>query len=100
MLEKLRSINIDRMDIDEAIELAAFGKVAATTYGAYEVPVPDWLTDSLKTLDADIKRRRRDALEARLKTLQARKAALRSRDEERADIDAELARLSGVLGQP
>jgi hypothetical protein len=98
MLEKLRSVNVDKMDIDDLVELAAFGQLARTTYSAYEVPTPEWLTDALKTLDADIKRRRRDALEARRKQIKARRAGLRTAAEERADLDAEDARLAAALG--
>lgn len=100
MLEKLKALNLDRMDVDEAIELVTFGRVAEKTYSDYQVPSPEWLKDSIAALDGEIKRRRRDMLEARLKEVKARQTALKSREEKKAELDAELERLNAALGTP
>jgi hypothetical protein len=68
------------------------------TYTSYEVPAPSWLGDAIVTLDGEIKRRRRDMLEARRRELLANKAALKTREERRAENDAELERLNATLG--
>lgn len=97
MLDKIRTLNLERLDAEEAIELVAAGRAALTEYGRYSLPAPAWLTDGVNALDADIQRRRTDMLQARRKELLAKQAALKSREEQRADIEAELARLGELL---
>jgi hypothetical protein len=98
LLERLRNLNIDRIDIDDAIELVTFGRVAETTYSGYQVPTPAWLKDSITALDGEIKSRRRDMLLARQKEIAARLSALKTRDEKKAELEAEQAKLNDALG--
>ena len=98
MLERLRNLNIDRIDIDDAVELSTFGKLAAATYESYSVPTPGWLKDSLTALDGEIRSRRRDMLLARQKEVANRLGSLKTREEKRAELEAEQARLNDALG--
>lgn len=97
-LQKLRNVAVDRIDVDDAIELVTLGRAAASTYTAYQVPTPQWLTDGISTLDAEIKRRRRDMLESRAKEIDANLATLKTREEKRAELEAERAKLRDALG--
>lgn len=100
MLEQLRNINLDRLDIDRAVELATVGKQVAATYTEFKVPVPGWLNDALTKLHGEITRRRADMLAARRNEINASLAALRTRDERVNDLQAELAKLNDELGAP
>lgn len=97
MLERLKNLNIDRIDLDEAVALVAIGKMAQTTYAGFEVPAPRWLGESLETLSDEIRRRRREMLVARQRELAAQVSTLKSREERRADAEAELARINAQL---
>jgi hypothetical protein len=98
MLEKLKVLSLDRMSVDEGVELLTVGRQAASTYDALGLPKPEWLTKAVTDLEVDLNRRREDLLQAEISRLLNRKAALRTRDEERADIDAQLAAARGKLG--
>jgi hypothetical protein len=98
VLEKLRNLNIERMiDLDEAVALFAFGNMVLTSYKDQTLEPPAWLTDNLSVLGKDIKERRRDNLEAALKEALAKKSALRTAEEKRADLDGEIERLQKAL---
>lgn len=98
MFQRLRTLQIDRIDVDEAVELVTFGREAEKTYATYLVPTPEWLKDGIAQLDGEIKRRRRDMLEMRKKEVQAKLTALKSRDERKAEAEAELGKLNDALG--
>lgn len=97
-LDRLKGLQLARMDIDEMIALATYGRAVANGYAYYEVPKPKWLDESLQQLDKQILSRRREILEARLQEVRTRKEALKSREERRADLDAEEAALAAQLG--
>lgn len=99
MMDKLKSLQLQRMDVDEMIELATWGRAMHNGYTHYDVPAPGWLQDSLEQLDAEIKRRRQELLQARLQEVRSRKQALKTREERRADLDAEEAQLLGQLNR-
>lgn len=99
MLDKLKTLNLERMDLEECIELHAYATNVEVTFKRFEVPVPTYIVDGLDSLARDIRSRREDALKARLKEIKARKAALRTREEQRAELDNEEQRLTQLLGQ-
>lgn len=99
MMDKLKSLQLQRMDVDEMIELATWGRAMHNGYTHYDVPAPGWLQDSLEQLDGEIKRRRQELLQARLQEIRSRKQALKTREERRADLDAEEAQLLGQLNR-
>lgn len=97
-LERLKGLQLARMDIDEMIALATWGRAMANGYSYYELPKPKWLDESLATLDKEIRARRRELLEARLQEVRSRKETLKTREERRADLDSEEATLLAQLG--
>jgi len=98
ILEQLRSLNLARMDLDSLVELHTAGNAILTSYKTFEVPVPSFLVDSLASIATDIRSRRADAQKARLKEIAARKTHLRTREQERADLESEEASLRTQLG--
>lgn len=98
MLDQLRQINTDRLDIDEAVALLSFGRGVRATYVEHDMTPPDWLTENVSVLEREVKARRRDNLERALKAAQARKDSLRTAEEKRATVDAEIERLTAALG--
>lgn len=96
IIEKLKVLTLDRMNLDEAVELSVYARLLSDGYKRHEVPEPEWLVAATTELNTEIKRRQADAVAARVKQLKARKTALRSRDEERAEIEKELAALEGT----
>lgn len=98
MLEKLKTLNLDRMDLDEAVALVTIGRATEAGYAHYSVSAPQWLTDALGSLDGEIKRRRRDMLEARRKEIQANLTQLKTREEKKDELAAELKKLDAALG--
>lgn len=100
LFQKIRTLNLDRMDVDEAIELVTFARQATGTYDSYKVPTPQWLSDGIAMLDGEIKRRRRDMLEARQREIKATLTTLKTREEKRSELEAELAQLNDAVGAP
>lgn len=99
MMEKLKSLQLQRMDVDEMIELATWGRAMHNGYSYYDVPSPAWLSDALAQLDGEIKRRRQELLQARLQEIRSRMQALKTREERKADLDAEEAQLVAKLSR-
>lgn len=95
----LRGLDVERYTVDELIELRAGARVLELEYQAANYEVPEWLKERTVMLDAEIKRLRADTMRKRVRELVAQKSALRTADEKRADVDAELARLQAELGE-
>lgn len=99
LTEKLKTLQVDRMSVEEGVELLAMAQVLASGYGSVGLPQPAWLTASMKTLAEDLQRRKKDTLEAELQRIKARRTALRSREEEREALIAEEQAILAQLGQ-
>lgn len=100
LLDKIIAVNSDRMSIHEGVELLTLGNLLVTTYAQLQVPTPDRLKEALAAIQQDVLTKRRDLLVARQRELQSRRSTLRTREELRSDIDAELAELDKRLAQP
>jgi hypothetical protein len=97
MYNNLRNLSLDNMDMDDAVQALAVSKLIAAEYGAQSVPVPEWLSENIGALTAEIKSMRRDYLASRLKSARARIESLKSRDERRVDLTNEIAQLEQQL---
>lgn len=98
MLEKLRAFNPDRTDVDELVELVVSGKALATAYREYLLPTPEWLGETILSVEKEIKDRRKDSLAKALKSAESRLETLKSAEEKRGDIKVEIERLRAALG--
>lgn len=98
MLERLKTLNVDRIELDEAIELLALAEVVEAKFAAVGLTAaPEYLTDAIRTLKSEIAGRMRDAREKRLKQIRAQKTQLMSADEKRLALSKEEAELEELL---
>ena len=93
----LRNLNLNRMSVDEAIYLLGDAKAFRDNYAGFAIEVPEWLNDAISSLEKDVRARRRDELERRLKEAVARRASLRTAEEKRTATDEEIKRLEEAL---
>lgn len=98
MMDKIKNLNIERLDIEEGMALAAFGRIVENEYALLSNEAPDWLTDNLKVLRKEIRQRLQDTLESRLVEITSRLDSLSTVEEKREKLKAEAARLKEKLG--
>lgn len=98
MLEKLRNLEVDRLNIEEAVVLAAFGRNFKAEFAFQNCDVPEWLDARLRELSREISVRTQDALEAKLKKAKALRETLKPAEERRAELDTQIADLEAKLG--
>ena len=99
MLEKLKSLNLDRLlDMDEAIALSAYARSLEGEYEALEMPVPDWLVKSTDVLREEIARRTKAADLAELKRIESELEGYKTVGEKKIEAQKRLASLQGKLG--
>lgn len=99
MLNQLKIMNVDRIDLDEAVALEAFAHGMRSVYDEYGLEAPDWFVNSCKTLATEIARRREDNLRKALAQAEAEAEALKTQKEKRTDNAARIARLRKELGE-
>jgi hypothetical protein len=99
LLHALRSFDVDRISLDEAVALGMFAKQLRSEYESRQLDAPEWLTDKIRSLDRWISAHRRDALEARAKEVRAAIAAALTPAERREKLVAELASLDDQLAK-
>lgn len=94
----LKNLNIERVaDVDEMVAMHAFGESLQATYEKHQMPIPEWLPESLRILSKEIASHRRDSIERALKLAKSRFEALKSADEKRKDLQLEIERLTASL---
>ena len=72
-------------------------KVIDQGYQDLKLDTPDWVMDKLTEFGHEINSRVRSELQRRLRTAKARRSALRTADEKRKDLEAEIAELEQKL---
>jgi NADH/NAD ratio-sensing transcriptional regulator Rex len=97
MLEQLKRLDIDRIQLDEALALTAFAKTLRAEYEQRNIEIPEWLDNRTRALNREIEIRRLDTLEQRLKTAKAQQAALKTPDEKRQRLTTEIQKLEAEL---
>lgn len=98
MLQRLKSLDLDRIDVDEAIALATFAGLLVEGHVMRGLEAPEWLLDSKNLLEKEIKARHRDKLEKDLKETEAALETLKTAAEKREDLKAKAERLKAALG--
>ena len=74
-------------------------KVIDQGYQETTMETPEWVLDKMEAVNVEINHRVASQLKARLRAAQARRSALRTADEKRGDLDAEIEDLKKRLGQ-
>lgn len=95
MLDEFKNINVDRLDIDELVNLAAFGRQFRQEFEALSAPVPEYVDDNLRTVRGEINARLADRRAARSREIKSQLENLKSREEKRTQLEKELAALGG-----
>lgn len=98
IVEKLKGLNLDRMEFDEAVELYAHATLIEGAYKNFETEQPEWLVEALGALQKDIRDRRRDAIAHELKLTDAALNGLKTVTEKKAELLAKQERLKAQLG--
>lgn len=98
VIEKLKSLDLDREQLDDLILYFEQGQQLRAGYERAQMDTPEWLTGALDTLDVDIKRRSRDMLLLRMKELETAEKGLQTAAERRLEIAAQKEKLQRRLG--
>lgn len=98
MLESFKKFNAEAADLDELIEVAAFGRHFRAEYEALNVPTPEYVDDNLRVIRREIDARLADKRAARVRELKATRDSLKTAQERRDAIDKELAALGETVG--
>jgi hypothetical protein len=98
ILVVLSGTDLEEVDSVEELILAQNQlKIIDQGYQDLKLSTPDWVLDKLGETGHEIDSRIRSELARRLKNAKSRRSALRSADEKRKDLDAEIAVLEGKL---
>lgn len=93
MLHEFKTFNKERLQMDEVVALAAFGRALRAEFESHQIEEPEWLDVQLKTLRREIQSRNADAIEARRREIRLRLDGLKTPSEKRAELEKELASL-------
>jgi len=97
MLSDFRNFNKDRLDMDEMVGLAAYGRLLRTEYEAQKVEEPEFVDVQLKTLRREIQAKMDDKREVRRRQIKAQLQSLKTATERRAELEKELGDLEPVV---
>ena len=98
MLNELKNLPIDRMEMEQLVALLVFGESLVAGFEANEVDVPEWLKDRVKLLGRQVRDKNEDALRARLRQAQNKLNAMQPEAAKRKALAAEVAALEKKLG--
>lgn len=93
MLNELKRLDVDGIDLEEAMALAMFGKQLRQEFEARNCDAPEWLDNRIRELGREIESKRVDGLERRLKKAQALAETLKPAEQKRQELEAEIASL-------
>jgi len=99
LLNEFRNFDANRMDINQLISLAAFGRALRDEYEHNQIEEPDWLDIQLKTLRREIRTRNADKLEARRRDITTRLESLKTPGQKKAELLKEKAQLDKQLAE-
>lgn len=97
MLENFKNFDANRLDIDQLVALAAYGRHLREEYEALGFDEPEFIDIQLKSLRREIHSRNADKLEKTLREKRSRLEALKSPTEKRSEIKREIQTLEKQL---
>lgn len=96
-LQTFKTFNTDRAsDVDEMVAGLAFGKSLRAEFDALQIEEPAYIDVQIKSLRREIASRNADKVEARKRELLARIDALKTPNQKKAELEAELKKLETV----
>jgi DNA repair exonuclease SbcCD ATPase subunit len=99
LLDELKNLDTDRMSLEDAVELSAYGRMVEAEFITLGVGAPEWLPIRLKELRREIRTRRQDLLDKRLREAKNRLQALKPTEERRAETQAAIDRMEAEAAQ-
>ena len=95
ILENLEAEELS--SVDELLLAKNQLQVIDAGYQEFKLPTPEWVIDKLTSVTGEITNRIRAELQRRLRASKARRSSLRTAEEKRAGLDAEIAELENML---
>jgi hypothetical protein len=99
LIQQLRSFDVDRMDIDDAIALSSQARQLEAEYTGFGATMDEKLLDKIGELRSFIQASQKALLQKRLREIRARKAAMQPREQKIAALMDEEAALLAKLQQ-
>lgn len=96
-LGQIKAMDVSSASVDELVLAFSTIKTALEGYYSLGVDVPEYLLGLQKDIKREVDERSRTEKERKLKTLRARREALKTPDEKRAGVDAQIAELEKQL---
>lgn len=97
IMNTLKNLDVNRMSLEDAVGLSAYGKSLLHEYAEYEVEAPEWLILRTREIQRLIGSMTRDAKEKRLRELKARRESLDDAATRKRKTDAEIKKLETEL---
>ena len=98
-LVELKNLDLDGvLDPEALVWYATQVRAFQSEFTLRSLTVPEWLDNRARELTREIQRRNSDALQARLKELEAREAALMTTQEKRDAVRAEKEAILAAMG--
>jgi DNA repair exonuclease SbcCD ATPase subunit len=98
MIDQLKRANLDNYDLEQLIELSAIARLIRNEFevNTTGAEAPKWLDDRTREVRRAIATKQEDILEARLNELKSRRSTLRTAEEKRSELDAEIAKVEAA----
>jgi hypothetical protein len=95
MLNQLKNYNAQgRLDLDDLVAIASFGRALCTEYAEQKLEVPEWVSSQLRAVRHDIRAKVSDRIEARKKEIKLTLQRLATPAERRAALEEEYTALN------
>lgn len=89
--------DIEILGVEELFVAQAQLHTIDAGYQELKLDTPEWVTDKMGDIDREITNRMKGELLRRLKAAKARRAALKTPEEKRGELDSEIAQLETML---
>lgn len=63
LYSQLKGLVVDHVDPDQMVAMYTMGRLAQKTYGAWDMPEPEWLEKNLKQIEAQVVKMKAEAKE-------------------------------------
>lgn len=98
-LQQFKQFDVNRLDMEELVLLAALGRQIRAEYEALGLDEPDWVDIQLKTIKREIHVRSADKLEKRRREIDQRLEGLKTPTQKKAELLREKAQIDKQLAE-
>ena len=97
MLQQFRQLDIDRVDMSEAVALYTFGRGLEVSYAEFGIEIPEWIGNRIKALKREIQLKNNDVLQRELAKAKMELQGLMTPAEQREEARKNIKRLEALL---